>query len=545
MTLLHLSGTPRQIGRAQGAAARAAGALDCVRFFAGFLDAVFRFQPSGSLNRLGRNIARRLVRETVERLFIDKIPKRYRETLEGFSEGSGLPLGDLQRAYVMPDVYAYLLGRKFNWPRKPPLPQVGFGCTAAVGASVRKTGRGLLHARNLDFPGGEAWTSFPAIIEYAPEDGQRYVSITSLAVPTAGVTAMNEAGLTLSLNMNYSRGVSTSGVPVVAIGHEVIRRAATLEEALQILNSFPKGAGWTLTLTSHRERNAVVAEFDAEGFSIRGLEKGHLVCTNHFLDPELAGREYWITPGRKIDSEARYLRSKELLAEDSIPTDPQRMAGILSDSHDPHLKRERAYGCTISQVHTVSSVLFEPEAGRIYVASGPPPVSKHSFVAYCCFPGPLQTDATIEGETHDAKTEARAIYAQAYELYFPKDNLLASEERLRRCTELDPTESLYWFMLGLVQMKRRNFERALHSLEEARKVPETGHRQAQFSLYHAHLLDLLGRREEAKAFYQTLGKNPIFGLPARGGVRRPWKSRNVRRLILDFMIGDAVDPGSG
>ena len=540
-TLLYLSGSPRQIGRTHGAAARAAGALECVKFFGDFLDHAFRFQVRGSAARLSRNFFRRLVGEEIEKSFIDKIPRRYRESLEGFSEGSGLPLQQLLRAYVMPDVYAYLLGRRFLWFRTPPMEPIVVGCTSGVGFSDPKAREGLIHLRNLDYPSGSEWASFPTIAEYAPDDGQRYVSVTSLGVETAGITAMNEAGLTLSLHMNYSRCVSTGGLPVVAMGHEVIRQATTLDAAIRILGSFPKGGGWSVVLTSFKERNAVVAEFDSKRFSLRGLDRNFLAATNHFLDPELQTHEYWITPGRKLDSEARLRRLTELLSSGNPPLNSSRAAKILADSRDPFLERDRSFGNTISQAHTVSSVVLDPAERILYIACGAPPVSKRAFRAYRCFSLSLYSDHAIEGESQGPKMEAREWYAKAYDAYFPKNDLLTAEDCLRQATALESTESLYWFMLALVQMKRQDFHAATRSLEEAQRVPDIHYRTSQCTLFLARLLDLSQKRREAIEIYKTLGRDPLWGPRARRGMRRAFSLRDVQRVVLDFMIGDAID----
>ncbi|MFH1263068.1 MAG: C45 family peptidase [Pseudomonadota bacterium] len=542
VALLHLSGSPRQIGRTHGSAARAAEALECIRFFGTFLDLVFRFRVPGSLSRLARGIARRGIAEAVERPFIEKIPVRYRETLEGLAEGSGLPADLVLRAYVMPDVYAYLLAKRFTWGRPAQLAGAGWGCTTAVAFSNARAREGLLHARNLDFPGGTRWSDFPAVVEYAPEGGQKYLSVTSLGVETAGVTSMNEAGLTLAINMNYSRRVTTEGIPILSIGHEVIRRAGTIDEAIAIVRDYPKGAGWTFTLTSHRERKAAVVECDAKQFGVRWMADEPLVCTNHFLLSDVASQEYWISPGRKLDTEARYARCRDLLSKPT-PIDPLRMAEILSDSCDRTGERESGFGGTVAQVHTVSSVVFEPAERRFHLACGSPPVSKEPFHAHRCFGSPFRLGLTRPADAEDAAARGRRAYHDAYETYFPGGDLLEVERHLREASDAAPEEGLYLLMLSVVQGMRGDFEAAEHTIRRGRALPEAGYPAARTAFTHARILDAGRKRSEAIEVYRTLATDPAFGEQARKGIRRPFARREFQRLILDFTVGDAIDGG--
>jgi len=531
------------MGRAHGRLAREADALEAVEFFGRFLDSVFSFQIRGSLERTFRQRIRKLVDRLVEQKIIEQIPAHYRAAAEGFAEGSGLPLTLIHRAMVMPDAYAYLIGKQQYFFHGPTLDHIHLGCTSFVVVGREDGEPPLLHARNLDFPGGRRWTRHPAVIEYAPPDGQRYASVTALGIDTAGITAMNEAGLTLSLHMNYSTRVSLQATPIVILGQEVIRHARTLDDAVRILSGFRAGAGWSFVLGSLRERNAIVVEMNADGIEIRGLENRSVICANHYSGVGGKQSEYWISHGRSIDSKARYFRAKKLVDESTVVLTPLKCAQFLADSWDPILGNERAYGSTVCQVHTISSVVFEPARRRLFSAIGHAPVSKRRYSAFDLFPGPTgQENGSFEPHEFERRDIAREEYAQAHDAYFPNNDLVEAVSHLERACSISPQEGLYWSVLGLFHMKRGHLSEAEQALRRAIETPDSRFRTAQYRLFLARVLDLAGRRKEALEEYEKIKTNPDIGPSARRGLRKPWNWKRAQRLVIDTTLGDAIEP---
>jgi hypothetical protein len=536
--LLKLAGSDFEMGRAHGLALKQSGKLRALDFYSDFLFEVFRFQAPDPFTLSVRTAFRWWVGETIERAFVEAVPSAHRAMASGLSEGSGVPLGKILKAHAMPDVYSYLLARRSGLFPSPSPAAPAPGCTSFVWGGPKDSEIPMLHARTLDFPGGEAWTDAPAIVECAPEGGQRYVYVTTLGVATGGITAMNEAGLTLSLHMNYSKRVSSRGVPVVVIGDEIMRRAGSLTQALDILRSFPRSAGWSFLISSHREKEAAAVEMDASSISVRPMKGRFLVMTNHFLDPDLAAHEYWITPGRAIDTRARYDRISQLLSGEAGPPTLEKAVRFLRDSYDPNLHAERTFGSTVCQVHAVSAVVFDPSHQRILVGAGRPPLPKSEFRAYSCFPGPFPTDFKIGAEPAN---DHRRRFALAHEAYFPSGDLKRVEGLLSEALAMSPNDAMCWSMLGLTQLKAVRLDSARKSLEKALSLEETPYRRAQNRLYLARTLDLSGDRATALSLYTELAGDPWCTRQAREGARRPWNLRRNRGVVLDFTVGDAVE----
>ena len=542
--LLRLVGTPKEMGRAHGVAVREANALGCIFFYGRLLDHIFCFQLRNSLEKKIYSGIRWFVEQTLEKRLIQQIPTRYREAIQGFSEGSGVPLEVVLKAYVMPDAYTFLLSLKHKYSFFPSLEQTPLGCSALVTTGYDSQRIPFLHGRNLDFPGGQKWSDFPAIIEYQPHDGQKYVTVTTLGVDTAGVTATNEAGITISLNMNYSRHVQSQAVPIVIIGHEIMRRAKSLKDAIEILESFPRSGGWSYVISSYREKNAIAVEMDASELQLRGLQNNHLVCTNHYSFPTLLSHEYWITEGRKIDSQTRHKQASQMVRNTNGRVDIPQLAKILGDSYDPLLGKERSFGYTISQVHTVSSVIFDPQDRRVYVACGLPPVAKQDYLAFELFPGPFQKDWILKGSPKDDAMKARFHYARAFESYFPAQDLEEVARHLEIATSLMPEESLYWSILSIVLAKVRKIRDAKITMQKTLEIRETAYRENQNRLYFARILDLCRERNSALEQYRFVAEqspHSLFRKAALRGLRTPWSSAKLQRLVIDFTIGDFVE----
>jgi len=271
------------------------------------------------------------------------------------------------------------------------------------------------------------------------------------------------------------------------------------------------------------------------------MQKENLICVNHYSNRELARHEYWISEGRKIDTEARAARVKVLLDAVSSGPDAFGAAQILRDSVDPENGVTRAFGSTISQVHTLSSVVFSPQEKRIYIGRGGTLVPKEEYVAIDLFPGPIRRDVGFPKAEEDDFLRGRREYFYAYEAYFPGNDLARTEHHLMQAVHYQAEEGLFWTVLSLVQCKKGKWREAQASIERALSLPGTSYRERQNTLLYARILDLCGERPAALKKYQSLMEDGEFGLHARKGLRKVWREKDAQRLVIDFMLGDAID----
>ena len=90
----------------------------------------------------------------------------------------------------------------------------------------------LRHARNFDFPGIGVWDEAPVVVFCTPDRGLRYGFVTTRGADAVGVTAFNEAGLTLTAHTRFHRCVASGAAAVLDLGHHIIANADSIEAAV-------------------------------------------------------------------------------------------------------------------------------------------------------------------------------------------------------------------------------------------------------------------------------------------------------------------------
>ncbi len=127
-------------------------------------------------------------------------------------------------------------------------------------------------------------------------DEYRFVGLTEFGMPAK--IGVNSAGLGLHFNLLRHESDVLDGavpgrtggcVPVHLLAREILGRAASVTDAVEIARSAPLGASTVLTVFTADEGACV--EVSPAGVGVVEPEDGWLVHTNHFLDPRLADGE--------------------------------------------------------------------------------------------------------------------------------------------------------------------------------------------------------------------------------------------------------------
>src|SRR5262249_3838545 len=149
---------------------------------------------------------------------------------------------------LMPMLQAYLTRLKpalFIEATPPPK----FGCSSFV-----SSGKHFLHGRNLDFPGVSFWDRYPVIQSTQRKGWLRYIGFTTAGVPRAGITGINEAQLSVSLHQHYCRETTLKGTLPFATAEEILGRAQTLQQAMDILRESIPATSWAFIITDGKTR---------------------------------------------------------------------------------------------------------------------------------------------------------------------------------------------------------------------------------------------------------------------------------------------------
>ncbi|RYE88898.1 MAG: hypothetical protein EOO75_12750, partial [Myxococcales bacterium] len=319
---------------------------------------------------------------TVGRQLEASYPARARAALRGLAAGAGLDEGELLRAVTMPDTFLWAVEQYRKRRGFLPAPRSGvptFGCTSVLGwGDATATGE-LLHGRNFDYPGVGTWDAEPVVAFHAPSDGQPYVALTSAGVLLGGITAMNEAGLTLAVHQHLAAAeVDLGGTPIGVLGDQIMRHARTLDDARRMLDDHRPSAAWTYVIGSALERSVLCYELTRDRRALVWPEGDTFAYTNLFLSRRLEGVEQLVYPTGWRHNTGRFHLATRRLRERHGQLDAAAIAAILGDPGDPRDRLRTA----IATLETVASAVFAPGRSLLYAATGTSPVSQNPYVAF-------------------------------------------------------------------------------------------------------------------------------------------------------------------
>ena len=532
--VLSVAGDDREMGYQHGVALREAIPNGPLPAFARYVERML----AGTLGGVGRPIAKgvgRALGETVGRAIAAKLPRNVREALEGLADGARIPRRELMRAVTMPETYLWLASQYIGRGKHAIAPRLDvplFGCTSAVAWGQATAHGRMLHGRNFDYQGVGSWDREQAVVFHRPNDGQRYVAVTSAGILFGGITAMNESGLSLVVHQHlHSKDFALGGLPVGIVGDRVMRHAKDLDDARRILDDHVPNGGWTYVITSARENALLCYEVTAKRRATVAATGDTFGYSNLFLAKEMEGREAHTYPTHWRNVTGRFHLSSRKLRELHGTLDVESIAGILGDTgscpfHD-----------SIVCLQTVASVVFDAGRGIVWVATGRAPVSLNPYVAF-----DLNTEAAHGGVIHPAKDfdkAARAAleaYRDAYEAGFSNDDM----GEARRCIEVarraQPQQAIFHFVAGLMSLREGDVPNAERAFDRA---IECGHaskeRVAGFHLWRARTRDLRGASSDEDYRRAAEGDPGV----QRAALKRPYRAS---RIPLEWTFGDVVSP---
>ena len=550
--VLKVQGTHYEMGRQHGHLLRRWIPRGPIPYYRRYIEKVLRHAGLGPAAPLGAAA----IFHGVGRRVAKALPDYALDTIRGLADGSGIPYQKLLRGSVMPDSLMWLATAMMRARRIGPAVShrlaLGLGCTSAIAWGPATADGMLLHGRNMDYHGVEVWPDNATVIFHQPRDGQRYVSVAAAGIPLGGVTAMNEAGLTLTVHQHmFTDQTTLGGTPIGVLGDQVMQRAETLEQAQQILERYHPIGAWTYLVADGRRRRVLCFEENHchSAATWPDPDRGTFGYANIFLDPVLGATERDLYPSYWRANLGRHQLSNQLMEQRQAPLDPDAMAAIMGYPGDPECRLRRP----LSMLLTVSTVVLRPEDGALWVATGEAPVCNNPFEPFHL--GQMDHAPDLGrlhgGERAQAQdpvsADAFRNYRDAFLAYFERDDAPAGLALMQRAVELQPRQPLYHVLVGLLALKTGDARRAADALDRAL---ELGHpdaaRLAAFHLWRGRADDLQGQRDAALAHYDAALANHEVDGPVREACRRnlqrPFRRRDARRVNIEFAYGDVMAP---
>jgi len=151
------------------------------------------------------------------------------------------------------------------------------GCTAIALRGRRSADGALLVGRLFDFEGGEAFDRDKLVVRVRPDHGLGYLSV-AWPGSLGAVTGFNEARLWVSLNAGLSSGQRLAGGrPITLVIRRVLAEAASIDEAIAIIEASDVGVSCAVLLADGDEDRAVVVEKGPSGCAVRKMRDDRLI----------------------------------------------------------------------------------------------------------------------------------------------------------------------------------------------------------------------------------------------------------------------------
>ncbi len=547
LRVLTLRGSFHEMGRQHGTLLADDVRRGPIPYYRHFIEKILRNGMPAALAPLAWKALQRGVGGRVARA----LPDFARETVQGLAEGAGIPYEEMLEGCTMPDAMVWLASRLIQLRRVGPAVHhrlaLGIGCTSAVAWGDATRDGKLYHARNFDYHGVSSWPSTAAVVFHEPERGQRYVSVSAAGVALGGITAMNESGLSLTVHQHmFTDRVRLGGTPIGTVGDQVMREARSLEDAERILAEQRPIGCWTYVVTCGRTKRVLCWEENPERHAAlrRGPGGGTFAYANIYLDRELGDTERNLYGTYWRHNHGRYVRAQALLDEGRGRHDQASLGGILADTGDPRCRLRDS----IAMVLTVGSVVFRPEDGVLWVATGEAPTSHGTFVPFdFAHAGHAPEHGSFE--VGGADTDARRAFEhwrRAYVAYVDQADAATTRDELEQAASIEPRQPVYHAALGLVALGAGDAQAAARAMDRAIEI---GHpdeeRLASFHLWRGRARDVAGDRQGASRDYRhalALRSDPPVHEAARRDLARPFSARRARGVQIDMSLGDVVTP---
>lgn len=306
------------------------------------------------------------------------IPEAYRMEIFGLSRGcpdahpSEGPLFHRILNYHAAQDISYML---MNSPLIRP------GCTAfGAWSPVTRDGH-LLLGRNFDWEAAPVFDEDRMVVICEPDEGLSFISL-AWAGMAGCVSAMNRAGLAVTVNGAPSQLPAAAGAPTCIVARDVVQHAANIAEAVAIIRRYRVFVSAQFLVGSRQDGRFVVVEKTPEQTVVREpSDTGFAVCANHYMTVALTNEPINLKYLQADTSLPRYARMGELLRRASGTLDVTRSASILRDRE---LTGDRFAGnghrSSLNPLIATHAVIMDLTDGIFWAATAPHQLGK--FVAF-------------------------------------------------------------------------------------------------------------------------------------------------------------------
>lgn len=313
--VLHLKGTPREMGFQHGALLKA-DIAELVRFLFDVKAKEFKPEVFGIKVPLD---PKRMIR-SISELQRKYAPARYYEEIRGVAEGSGVAYEDIVAANFIPEL---------------------FHCSGfALGGSATKGGA-LYHGRVLDYGCDWKLQDHAVLVVAEPDGAIPFVNVTYAGF-IGSVTGMNAKKVSIGEMGGAGQG-HWEGVPMALLVRMVLEEADDLDEAVAIFRDHPRTCQYFYVIADGKSGRGVGMEASWNAFSVVGMGESEPRLPHAIKDGVL------MSVGSRYEELARRVEAEH---------------GTFDAE-----KARRLMDRPVAMKENLHCVLFETSTGRFWVAN--------------------------------------------------------------------------------------------------------------------------------------------------------------------------------
>lgn len=249
------------------------------------------------------------------------------------------------------------------------------------------------------------------------------------------VTGVNARGIVVAINPARTDDPKQDGRSLPSLAREILERADTLEQALEILQENPVRTAGIVLLADGVQRTSVVAEITSSPSEerrviVRGLEDDIVMATDHMLDESFERDAQNERIARTTSSSYRLERMQELVTDGMEFTVDDALA-VLRDRRG-HDGAELGLGnrYALENLVTTQSVIIDATSMVLWVAEGPSTLGRYrAFDLRTLLGRQGRSPAPLDDLPAD-----RLLYSEEYNDY---QEALAELEHARRLLKED------------------------------------------------------------------------------------------------------------
>jgi hypothetical protein len=308
--VLFLAGSPQEIGRQHGVLLK--------KQIRGLVDHILYGVGVGSSFEKGKWFLREI--EDAQRRLVPHMRPEYLQEMDALAFAAGLEKEEVRLANYFPEL---------------------FHCSGFALFGDATSGGRMFHGRILDYLRGVGLEQSAVVMVIKPENRHAWVNV-GYAGFVGSVTAMNEKQVAIGEMGGRGEG-NWDGKPMAQLVREVMERADTLDEALDIMRKGPRTCEYYYVLSDAKSRRAVGVAATPKKFDVISAGESHPQLPHPIKDAVL------------MSADTRYLKLVERVKENYGRIDAEAARALMK--------------LPVAMTSNIHSVLFAPDTLDFWVAN--------------------------------------------------------------------------------------------------------------------------------------------------------------------------------